>query len=444
MIVIDYNKYLFKNYSCSCGNIHNVSTKKITIGKNEIENLPGYINELRLPKQFFVVFDENTYGVIGNEVLNLLNTVGERPRYYIYQNKDIHHVNEKVIGTLMMEMNPIPELIIAVGSGTINDLSRFCASRLKIPYFVIATAPSMDGYASNVIPVTKNGIKITYKGVSPEMILADLNILKNSPIELAAAGFGDIIGKVPANLDWHLGRSIFGEEICPEIEGLMNSAVSKCIKSANGIKPRKFEAYKELAEGLILSGIAMQMQGDSRPASGAEHHMSHFLEMKDGNFIRPKAYHGTKVGITTLIIMKLYEKLFVSAPPNQNIIPDEAILRENLKRVFDNKSESVINNRSQLYINRGDWDDYRKILIKKWDYFRAKVNDFEQLRKKFGIILKECSGAVFPQDLGYTKTDILDAIIYGRFIRNRVTILEVLSNWGLLEQYAFEIVEDIF
>jgi len=442
--VIDYSKYLFKNYTCSCGKIHNVSTKKIVIGKNEIENLANYINELRLPKRFFVVFDENTYNVIGSKVLNLLTTAGEKPRYYIYQNKDIHHVNEKAIGILLMEMDPVPESIIAVGSGTINDLARFCASRLKIPYFVITTAPSMDGYVSNVIPVTKNGIKITYNGVAPEMALADLVILKNSPIELAAAGFGDIIGKVPANLDWHFGNIIFGEEICPEVETLMNSSVSKCLKSACGIKTGKIEAYKELTDALMLSGIAMQMQGNSRPASGAEHHMSHFLEIRDRGFIRPNSYHGTKVGITTLISMKLYEKLFSSNPPHQNMILGEDVLRENHKRLFDIKSDAFHSNRSQFYINREEWDYYRKLIIHKWDYFRAKVNDFEKLRKQFEIILKECSGAVSPQDLGYTKSDILDTIIYGRFMRNRITILEVLANWGLLEQYAFEIVEDFF
>ena len=112
------------------------------------------------------------------------------------------------------------------------------------------------------------------------MIIGDLDVLSGAPLKLMAAGFGDIIGKVPARLDWMFGSRIFGEKMCPEIEGIVNAAVQKCIESSPELNMRTYEATEGVMEALVLSGIAMQMNGNSRPASGAEHHMSHFLEMR--------------------------------------------------------------------------------------------------------------------------------------------------------------------
>lgn len=440
----DYKKYLIGDYNCACGALHKVTTKKIVIERNAIKKIPSLIEELCLPKNIFVVFDENTYEAAGKEVLAVLNQAGLAAEHYMFKNEDILHPDENAIGALMMAMEPMPELLIAVGTGTLNDLSRFCATRLKIPYFVVATAPSMDGFASSVIPITRAGMKVSYIGITPEIIIGDLDILAASPLKLMSAGFGDIIGKVPARLDWMFGSKIFGEEMCPEIEELMNSAVEKCIESSSGLNMRTYEATEGVMEALALAGVAMQMQGNSRPASGAEHHMSHFLEMRDGHYNRPNAYHGAKVGMLSLISMRLYEKFFEGAPPPQGVVPEAMETKAKAKTAYGDVGDAVIAYKGEMFIDSEKWQIKREKIISEWDVFKANVDGFKTLRAQFADILKDCSAPYHPKDLGYTKEDIFDAIMHARMLRRIPTILEVLANWGYLEKYALEIIDELY
>lgn len=442
--MIDYNKYLNGKYDCDCGNTHNVSTKKIVVKRDAIKQIPKILNELSLPKDIFCVFDENTYEAAGKEVLQVLNDAGIKARSHMFKNEDIHHPDEKAIGTLMIAMDPEPELLIAIGTGTLNDLSRFCATRMKIPYCVVGTAPSMDGFASKVIPITFAGLKLTYSGIAPEFIIGDLDVLAASPLKLMAAGFGDIIGKVPARLDWLFGHMIFNEDMCGEIEGLVNSAVEKCIESAPQLPHRTYEAVKGVMDALTLSGIAMQMQNNSRPASGAEHQIAHFLEMRDGDYNRPDAYHGAKVGITTFIVMRLYEKFFEAGPPPQGVVVESVELKAKARKAFGAVGDEVIATRGKMFLDGDEWQMRRNKIIKNWDVFKANVDGFEKLRLQAAKIVKDCTGPVKPQDLGYERDDIYDAIIYARIARQKITILEILANWGYLDKYTQEILDELF
>ena len=154
------------------------------------------------------------------------------------------------------------------------------AFRLNLPYIIVGTAPSMDGYASSVSPMIYDGYKITYEAVAPMAIIGDTDVLCAAPEQMIAAGFGDMLGKLTARLDWVLAREVIGEHYCPTVAAMMARAVDKCLAQAEGLSRREPEAIVGLMEGLILSGIAMQMLGYSRPASGAEHHIAHYFEMK--------------------------------------------------------------------------------------------------------------------------------------------------------------------
>ncbi len=213
----DYNKYPAGVYNCSCGEVHNVSTRRVIVEHGAINTIAQLLDEMKLPKDVFIVCDDNTYDAAGMKVIKVFKDAGIKNRSFVFPKDEIHHPDENAIGSLMMAMEPEPELLIAVGTGTLNDLCRFCATRIKIPYCVVGTAPSMDGFASNVIPVTKGGMKVTYFGITPEFVLGDLDVLSKSPLKLMAAGFGDIIGKVPARLDWMFGHLIFGEDMCNKI-----------------------------------------------------------------------------------------------------------------------------------------------------------------------------------------------------------------------------------
>mgnify|MGYP003297676294 CR=1 FL=1 len=141
-----------------------------------------------------------------------------------------------------------------------------------------------------------------------KIVLADVDVIANAPMRLTVAGFGDMVGKFIALSDWKIANAVTGEFLCEEIYSLMMKATITALDCADGLAVRDKKAIEQLTGGLILSGLAMQMMGNSRPASGAEHHISHIIEMQPAGLgVSSTALHGEKVGVATLLIMEEYE-----------------------------------------------------------------------------------------------------------------------------------------
>lgn len=199
------------------------------------------------------------------------------------------------------------QYVLAVGSGTLNDMAKSVATRLGIASGVLATAASMDGYCSKGAALMRNQFKVTDEVNAPEDILIDLEIVKNAPKLMTAAGFGDIIGKYTCLTDWKMANAVKGEPIHYPAFALMEDALSACVNAFDGLTRYEDEAIAKLMNALITAGISMAECGNSRPASGSEHHQSHFLEM---DFVRRGEripLHGLKVAIGTLVSIELYQ-----------------------------------------------------------------------------------------------------------------------------------------
>jgi len=172
------------------------------------------------------------------------------------------------------------------------------------------TAASVDGFCSSVAAMTWNGCKKTLTAVAPKIVVADLDIIKKAPIRLAKSGFGDMIGKYIALTDWKIGQILKNEFYCQRIAAMTLEATKTVMDSAQGILSGEETAYENLMSGLLLSGLAMQMMGNSRPASGAEHHISHIIEMEpEGLQVHSDALHGEKVGVGTLLVLEEYKRI---------------------------------------------------------------------------------------------------------------------------------------
>lgn len=199
--------------------------------------------------------------------------------------------------------------VLAVGSGTLNDMAKSVSTRLDLPCGVLATAASMDGYCSKGAALMRAGVKVTDDVHTPEDILIDLDIIRNAPKIMTAAGFGDIIGKYTCLMDWRLANIVKGESIHAEAYALMEEARTAVINAFEGLTNYESEAIAKLMNALITAGTSMAICGNSRPASGSEHHQSHFLEM---DFVRRGEkipMHGLKVAIGTLVSLELYNYL---------------------------------------------------------------------------------------------------------------------------------------
>ena len=293
-------------YSCACGKSHKVDIQAIRVGSGVMQELPGILRDLGA-SHIFLVADNYTYEAAGRQVEQLLDQAGLAYHKRVFQTETPLVPNEYALGSVLAAMTSQDDMLLAVGSGTLNDVTKYVSARTGIPYVIAATAPSMDGYASTVAPTILDGFKTTLPAVYPAAIVADVDILKDAPMPMLTAGFGDIIGKFTSLADWRLSHQLNGEYYCPEVAGVIEAAVETCAANAQALAQREPQAIQAVTEALILSGLAMGMVGVSRPASGAEHQMAHYWEMDALRRGEEHPLHGNAVGVGTVLAASLYE-----------------------------------------------------------------------------------------------------------------------------------------
>ena len=296
-------------FDCSCGKHHNFSVHDMSIRKGAIEDLPKMAEPFKDGK-ILVVFDNHTYEVAGKRAVELLKENGFNVKELLFDTgDDILIPDEKTLGRIVQEQDLDTSLMVAVGSGVINDSVKFVTSRSGLPYIIVATAPSMDGYVADGAPIFSQGYKYSPVAHLTYGLVGDTDILKTAPQDLIQAGYGDVVGKITAIADWDLSVKANNDYRCDTCVTLVNRALDKCFAKAEGLKERDPESLGALLEALTLTGVAMALVNISRPASGAEHMLSHFWEMDYiARGLNPN-HHGIQVGVATPIIARFFEEL---------------------------------------------------------------------------------------------------------------------------------------
>lgn len=371
------------NFTCSCGKNHSIDIQKIVLGKNLSNEIIDVVTDYK-NKNIFIISDGNTHKVYGEKIYNLFIESRFNIKHYVYDGVPILEPNEKALGKALVEIDPNVSLIIAVGSGTINDLARFLSYKLKIPYIIFPTAPSMDGYASSVSALIINNFKTTYKTVYPYAIIADYAVINNAPANMIQAGFGDIIGKFTALADWELSKHLNNEYYCETSATLVKNALNICCSRAQGVQKKDESSLNSIFESLILSGIAIGLVGNSRPASGSEHHLAHYWEMDAIKNNREHPLHGNSVGAASVVISEIYK---------------------------------MVNDINPLPISIPKTDEIKKILI--------------------------TAGCLYnPASLNINKNVFQDSILHAMEIRPaRFTILHLVHKLGLEKKMANRLIE---
>ncbi|MDD2393873.1 MAG: sn-glycerol-1-phosphate dehydrogenase, partial [Eubacteriales bacterium] len=334
----DIEELMGKSFECpECGRIHSMDTRKLIIGEGLFGDISREIDELGLKGKGLIVCDRNTYKAAGCRLIE--NLADRDVSLFVFEREDLH-ADAHSVGRLMIAMADDPAYLIACGSGTITDTVRYVAFLTKKPFIVFATAASVDGFASGSTPLIVDGFKTTYPGKAPLAVLADTEVLAAAPRKMTAAGFGDVLAKIVAVIDWKLAREVGGELFCPLICRMVEKAVDDCISLSGELAKADPQACGKLMRVLSMTGIAMQMMGTTRPASGGEHHISHLLEMKDIRLGRRGSLHGDKVGIGTLISLYMYREMFgAHSMPEQKAHLSEKAWTEEIRRVFGDVAE---------------------------------------------------------------------------------------------------------
>lgn len=407
-MIIDGKKY---SGVCACGKTHEMTTELCVIEAGAMAKIEEYLTRCGLCGEGVAIYDENTY----------LATEGLHPRV----KKEIIpppcglHADNRGTALAMKEMIPC-DYLVAVGSGTVHDITRYTAHELGIPFVSCPTAASVDGFCSSVAAMTWDGYKKTFTAVAPRLVLADLDVIAKAPAFLTNSGFGDMIGKLIALADWRVGHILTGEYFCPAIHGMTLSATEAVIDAAGDIKRGDVAAYEKLTYGLLMSGLAMQLLESSRCASGAEHHISHLIEMEPaGLSLHSDALHGEKVGVGTLLAAREYHRVKSNAPRAWRDYPLPR--EEEVHAVFGERlSESILTENAKNCAE----GITAKALEEKWEEI-VKVIDaiptYEALYTVFGTLGVKAS----LSDIGVPEEKEAFLLDYSPLVRNRVTLMRL-------------------
>ncbi len=304
--------------------------KVIELDRGVIRKVAPYLREQGY-RHVLLVADDHTYAA-GEQLMGLLEAEGVNTRVVLIQPDAQGDVvaDEIAIVQLLLEIRPDEtDVLLAVGSGTIHDIVRFAAHKTGKPFVSVPTAPSVDGFTSAGAPLIVRGVKKTVPAVPPVAIFADLDILMAAPQRLVAAGFGDMLGKYTSLFDWKFSRLTAGEPYDEQAAAITERALRSCVSHAEAIGARTEEGIRALMTALIESGIAMLLFGQSHPASGAEHHLSHYWEMEYLRQGRRALLHGAKVGVACAEIARVYHAAGEGMLPGA----EPAALREHREQV---------------------------------------------------------------------------------------------------------------
>ena len=404
---------------CSCGKKHKIDVQEILIEAGAVEKLEemmsdGFLKEYISP---LLICDTNTY----EATYDIMEDIYDRCQVVILEAEGLHADNHGV-EIVEKNMEEDIDLILAVGSGTIHDISRYVAYQYRIPFVSVPTAASVDGFVSTVPAMTWDGMKKTIPAAPPICVIADTNIFAKAPKRLNASGASDLFGKYICLADWKIAHLLTGEYICKRVIRMEEQALKTVRSCIKGVAAGDEEACEELMYALILSGLAMQMIGNSRPASCAEHHMSHLWEMEVINGPLD-ALHGEKVSVGTMLAAREYKRIAEAirdgkcyADPYQGM--EEKLIRD----TFGKKGlyEKTIEENTPDPMEMVSADRLNASLYKIADII-DEIPEVEELDK----ILKNGGCVRTVQDIGLTEDIIPLTMELSPYVRNRLSFMRV-------------------
>ncbi len=373
--------------------ISNFSIPEIRVEKNAILHIRELIKRKQW-KNIVVVYDQNTYLAAGEKLIKfLMNDFEEVIGININENEHGQVIaNEESLVQVFIKTPNDADVLIAVGSGTIHDIVRFAGHKMNIPFISVPTAASVDGFTSKGAPLILRGVKQTIQTAAPIAVFADIDVIKAAPREMAAAGFGDILGKYTSLLDWEISKLVGNEPFHEGAASLTRKALETCVEYVEEISNADEKGITILMNALIESGLVMQILDYSRPASGAEHHLSHYWEMYLLKTNQKQLLHGAKVGVATTMIVELYKK--------------------NWKKLLH--SERIKNT------------VYGNVIEQYGDYIFSVIEKLptpDELKK----LLEKVGGPTTVEELGIPQEIVIESLNEAHHLRDRCTGLLLLN-----------------
>ncbi len=394
---------------CVCGREHSLETRKVVVAEKALENFEEYMQELGMTGRRTVVYDEITWKLTEGKHVKadqniVLDPKGLRAEDILIENmmKDLDH----------------PEVIVAVGAGTIMDFGRYPAYKLGIPFVAIPTLASSDGFTANICSAIMNGQKKSTPMCAPVLVVADLDIISGAPARLIASGINDILAKYTSLADWRISHLVDGEYYCPMVADLAEHALKLMRGAADKYAATGVADHEAMTMAQMESGLTMQLMDNSRAASGAEHLMAHLVEMHPPRFENAEGIHGECVGVGTFQCIREYHKLASMKPKAKPFTPlTEAWVLEKFGErlapgiMKENENDVLATFPSQNIVDH--WDEIKAML--------DALPSVEEMDKLYA----DCGCKYLPEHIGIDPALADEMLDISAAIRNRLTLVRM-------------------
>jgi glycerol-1-phosphate dehydrogenase [NAD(P)+] len=422
-------------------------TKALRIGWGILKEVADLFVEQFPGETAVVIADPTTYLVAGDFVYQTLEQAGvAQLQPFLFVDPDLY-AEYTFVDELLTFLKANDAIPIAVGSGTINDLTKLAAHLANRQYLCVATAASMDGYTAFGASITSDGAKQTFNCPAPQACLADIEIISEAPSEMTASGYADLFAKVTAGADWILADHLQVEPIDDKAWLIVQDGLHQALADPEGVRKADPLAITHLVEGLMLGGFAMQWARSSRPASGAEHQFSHLWNMEHHLHREAPISHGFQVSIGTLAITALYERFFATNLTEMSI--DAACAKwptlmnagAEALSLFDGTDFPLIGlqETTAKYITPEELKAQLTLLKEDWPNLRSKLSaqiiPLKEAKRRLALV----GAPTEPEQIGISRERLRSTFIKAQFIRRRFTILDIAVRTGYLEWWLDEL-----
>jgi len=416
---------------CTCGGNHPAPEVTLYSGADAAQLMADDCRAIYADRPVLLLFDPETYAVAGADLEKRLLAAGVNLTTHQFD------ANPVATTTLMETARALDDdvaLIISVGSGTVNDLGKYSASEDQIDSWCLPTAPSMNGYTSGIAAIKVKGVKRTLPAIPPKRIYAIPDVIQNAPLKLRQAGFCDVLAKVVSDIDWQCESLLFSGSYCGLPSAMMTTVEKSYSEHGSEIGQGDESAVMGLFHGLLISGVAMSLAGSSAPASGGEHLVSHFWDMREPITGREPELHGLQVGVGIILSTACYRRL-IGLMANDLPRQAEKLFAATAARIPAIWGQYADEVAKQFQGKREALLQFDTLLPQQWDQL---LELFQQVQSpEYFAELFARTGAPFNLEaFRLTEDEFMLAALNSRAIRERITVLDLAAHTGVLEAAA--------
>lgn len=436
MTTMEYLKSIATEH-CACGRAHRLAIDDLIVEDGAAARLPEVLG--RYGKKAYVLCDRTTYRVAGEQVCNILKQAGFAHLLHVLP-YDMPEPDETTVGSAILHFDTSCDVVLGVGSGVVNDISKILCRISGRPYVIFGTAPSMDGYASATSSMARDGLKVSIDSVCPNVIIGDLDILCQAPTRMLQAGLGDMLAKFTSICEWRISHLINGEYYCEDMAQLVRRARNACVENAPKLMQRDKDAVKAVFEGLVIGGVAMNFAGLSRPASGAEHYFSHLWDMRGLEFHTPVTLHGIQCAVSTVYVTRLLEQLLDKQPNREKALAsvaqfDVAAWHGTLKQLLGKGADAMI----ALEQKEGKYNVEKHAarlerIIEVWDDIQSIIREELLPAEKLDELLRTIGAPRTAAELGQDESMLPVIFAATKDLRDKYVVSRLCWDLGILDE----------